>query len=81
MILEALGMDDAARKIISEKGLTYTFLAKGKGSNDVVKNIFQINSFPTTFILDEEGKIIYAHEGFNEGDETILEQEIQILLK
>jgi peroxiredoxin len=80
VILEAAGMDDAAKEFIAKKGLTFSFLAKGEGSNDVAKNVFAINSFPTTFILNEEGKIIFAHEGFNEGDERMLEEEILSIL-
>jgi peroxiredoxin len=35
---------------------------------------------PFTLVLDRQGRIVYAHEGYSSGDEVALEQLIQTLL-
>jgi len=37
---------------------------------------FHVVSIPMTFIIDENGKIVYTHLGFNAGDEEIIKDEI-----
>jgi len=36
---------------------------------------------PVTFLLDKEGKIVYTHTGYVEGDEYALEDEIKKLVE
>jgi peroxiredoxin len=38
---------------------------------------FHVASIPMTFIIDEEGKLVYTHLGYNPGDEDVLEEEIK----
>ena len=45
---------------MKEKGYTYTFFFKG----DEVAKAFGIKGLPTLYLIDENGKIIYAEEGF-----------------
>jgi thioredoxin-related protein len=40
-------------------------------------NIVQI---PHTFLLDQNGKIVYQHSGYVEGDEFSLEEKIKALM-
>jgi hypothetical protein len=40
-------------------------------------NIVQI---PHTFLLDQNGQIVYQHSGYVEGDELALEEKIKALL-
>jgi hypothetical protein len=35
---------------------------------------------PHTFLLNKEGKIVYSHVGYTEGDEIILEEKIKLLM-
>jgi hypothetical protein len=37
--------------------------------------------FPTSFIVDREGRIMYYHLGFDEGDGTLIEEEVLSLLE
>lgn len=43
-------------------------------------NDFNVNVFPTLLIFDENGDKVFVHEGFNSGDEEIINGEIQKLL-
>lgn len=71
---------ERAQKFIEEHGLTYTMLETGEEDDDIVRQTFSIGSYPTSFLVNEEGKIIYVHVGFARGDEEKLEKEIKQLL-
>ncbi len=39
-----------------------------------------INALPTLVILDSEGRVLYTHEGFSHGDETVIKDKLSSLL-
>jgi peroxiredoxin len=78
--LEAARDTDRATKFINENELTYHFL-ETEETNDVVGNHFDVHVFPTSFVIDREGRVMYCHIGFEEGDEEKLEREFLSLLK
>ncbi len=71
---------ERAMKFIEEKGLTYTMLENAEGDADVVGNIFKVRAYPSSFLIGRDGKVMFFHLGFEEGDEVHLEEEIQSLL-
>jgi peroxiredoxin len=71
---------ERAQKFIKEKNLTYTFLETGEGDGNFVREVFKVRSYPTSFLVNEEGKIVFVHVGFSSGDEVKLEKEIKMLL-
>jgi glutathione peroxidase-family protein len=71
---------EGAEKFFAENELSYTLLENGEGDAEVVKSLFGIRWFPTSFLVDQNGKIVRAHVGFEAGDEEKLEAEIQSLL-
>ena len=78
--LESFQDRAAALEFKEEEGLDYLLLENGEGEEDVVESIFGVSSFPTSFLVDREGRILYAHVGFEEGDETEFEAQIESLL-
>lgn len=78
--VEAYRDTKRAQKLIEEKGLTYTFLENGEGDAEVVDTVFGVRGYPTSFVIGQDGRIMYAHLGFEPGDEHKLEEEIQSLL-
>ena len=78
--VEAKRDTERAKKFIEEKGLTYTVLENGEDDQEIVGSIFKVRSFPSSFLIDREGKVMYFHLGFEAGDEEHLEEEIQSLL-
>ena len=45
--------------------------------NKNVSKLFNVNTIPRTFIIDENGEIVYRHEGYIQGDEHELETELR----
>jgi cytochrome c biogenesis protein CcmG/thiol:disulfide interchange protein DsbE len=71
---------ERATKFIEENGLTYTMLENGEESDEIVGSMFKVRSFPSSFLIDRDGKVMYFHLGFEAGDEEHLEDEIKALL-
>jgi peroxiredoxin len=78
--VEAKRDTERAKKFIEEKGLSYTLLENGEEDSEVVGSIFKVRSFPSSFLIDRDGKVMYFHLGFEAGDEEHLEEEIRTLL-
>lgn len=73
--VEAVRDRERAVKFIEEKKLDFPLLENDE-NNDVVRGTYGVRSFPTSFMIDREGRIIYCHVGFEPGDEEKLEKEI-----
>ena len=78
--VEAKRDTERATKFIQEKGLTFTTLENGENDAEVVASIFKVRSFPSSFLIDRDGRVRFYHLGFEAGDEVHLEEEIQKLL-
>ncbi len=71
---------ERATQFIEDKGLTYTLLENGEDELEVVDGTFGVRSFPTSFLIDREGRVMYYHLGFELGDEKKLAAQIESLL-
>jgi cytochrome c biogenesis protein CcmG/thiol:disulfide interchange protein DsbE len=80
VVVDGKRMTDLAMKFIEKNGLTYTALENGEDEAEVVKNIFMVQSFPTSFLIDRQGRVMYSHLGFEAGDEEKIAKEIESLL-
>lgn len=80
VVVEATRDTERATKFIEEHNLTYHLLENGE-NDDVVGDVFDVHSFPTLFLVDRGGTIMYCHLGFEAGDEKGLEDEILGLMK
>jgi peroxiredoxin len=78
--VEAKRDTERATKFIEKNGLTYTMLENGDGDAEVVGSMFKVRSFPSSFLIDRDGKVMHFHLGFEAGDEVHLEEEIKTLL-
>ncbi len=78
--VEAKGDTERATKFIEDKGLGYTLLENGEDDAEVVAEIFGVYSFPSSFLIDRDGRVVYYHLGFELGDEEELAEEIESLL-
>lgn len=45
--------------------------------NEDLKRALNVVTIPHTFLLDRNGKIVYSHNGYTEGDEFVLEEKIK----
>ena len=58
-------------------GITYPVLLDPSGELMGELNVLAV---PTLLIVDSDLKIVYTHEGFNAGDETVIREEIENFL-
>ena len=65
---------DKARSFVKSK--KFEFITLFDPNKDVSK-LFNVNTIPRTFIIDQNGVIVYKHEGYTQGDEHELESELR----
>ena len=71
---------ERALKFFEENELTYHFVQDKEEGEPVVTELLNVYGFPTSFLIDRQGRVIRVHLGFDEGDEIELEEEILQLL-
>ncbi len=69
-----------ATKFIRDNNLAYRFVENGDGKEEVVRALFGVRVFPTSYLVDKDGKIVHVHVGFEIGDEKDYETRIAELL-
>ena len=77
--LVAVSIDDARTQrrvipMVEQKEWPYTILAD---PNSNAKRALNFRVIPQTFLVNEEGKIIYSHTGYTPGAEFELEEKIK----
>jgi len=78
--IESSRETERSRKFIDEAGLEFPCLENGEGDGDVVNRGFRIQGYPTSWIVDRRGRIMYRHYGWEDGEEEAIEAEILKLL-
>ncbi len=83
--LEVIAIDserDTERSLefIAENNLSYHLAEDIEGDDNVVGDKLEVFAFPTTYLVDRDGRILYSHVGFEAGEEAGLEEEIKRLL-
>ena len=78
MELLAVTIDDARSMakvpgLVETKGWDYTVLSDSKRA---LQKALNFQTVPQTFLVDQEGNIVYTHSGYNPGDELELEEKI-----
>ncbi len=71
---------ERAQAFIAKAGLEFPCLENGEGDDDVVNNVFRIQGYPTTWVVDRQGRIMYRHYGWEAGEEKVIEEEVLGLL-
>lgn len=81
LAIESNQETEDALEFISEKELTYTFVEDVDEDETVVGDVLGIQGFPTSYVVDRQGRIMFRHLGFDEGDEEKIEKEVVKLLE
>lgn len=81
--LVAVTIDDSRNvpkvpTVVKGHGWDYTILSD---ENKDLARALNVNNPPQTILLDENGNIVYVHNGYVEGNEYELEEEIKKLVK
>ncbi|MCO6494578.1 MAG: TlpA family protein disulfide reductase [Bacteroidetes bacterium] len=79
----AVTVDDSrnipkVKPLVNGKGWPYTILLD---ENKDLARALNVSNPPMTFLVDQNGKIVYQHVGYTEGAEFQLEDEIKKLVK
>jgi len=80
VVVDGKRQTDLAKEFIAKHGLTYTALENGEADAEVVNSLFGVSGYPTSFLIDRDGRVMYSHLGFEAGDEEHLAEEIESLL-
>jgi peroxiredoxin len=78
--IESYAETAKAEKIVADLGLTFTCLENGTGDDELVWNQFGVSAYPTSLLIDREGRLMYYHLGYQTGDEQRTETELLTLL-
>jgi cytochrome c biogenesis protein CcmG, thiol:disulfide interchange protein DsbE len=68
---------DKAKSFVKSKGYDFITLFD---PNKNVSQLLNVNTIPRTFIINNKGEIVYAHEGYTQGDEYELETELRKIM-
>ena len=78
LVVDVKNMEERTAELVSEYNLTLPVLLDDQ---DVSHQVYGVVYTPTTFLIDRRGRAVFRHVGFAEGQETMLEKEIALLLE
>ena len=78
ILIDVRNMKEETAKMVEDESLTMPVLLD---SESVSRESYGIRATPTTFIVDQAGRAIFKHIGYGEGQEVMLEAEIELLLE
>jgi Peroxiredoxin len=70
--------DRVVKKFVESKGLTYLILLD---KDNLVSDLYNVFSIPTTIIIDKNGNIVTRKVGFNKSYERYYEETVKKLLE
>jgi len=79
--VEAFRDRETALEFIKKENLSFHLLENLEGDGEIVYGNYKVSGFPSTFVIDRNGKAVFFHYGFSEGDEVELEKQILKLLE
>ncbi len=80
-VLLGVNVDDdtaQAAGVATKLGVKFPVLLD---SDKRVSRQYDLNAMPSTVLIDRDGRVRYLHRGYQDGYETIYEQQIRELLK
>ena len=78
ILIDVRNMKEQTGKMVEDESLTMPVLLDGEG---ISRELYGVYATPTTFIVDQAGRAIFKHIGYGEGQEVMLETEIELLLE
>lgn len=66
------------KPFVQSLGISYPVLLD---PNQEIMNELMVNSYPTLLVINTIGEVLFTHEGYSSGDEYLIEEEIDKLLK
>lgn len=77
----AVNLDDNienGKKFLSNSPVDYPAVVT---KNNNIYELYKLNGLPTSYLIDRQGVVRYAHQGFNEKDIKAIKKQIVLLLR
>ncbi len=78
ILIDVRNLKDQTSKMVEDEALSMPVLLDTEG---ISGDLYKVYATPTTFIVDHEGRAIFKHVGYGQGQEVMLEKEIELLLE
>jgi cytochrome c biogenesis protein CcmG, thiol:disulfide interchange protein DsbE len=75
-----ISVDDDKKGVLEFAKETNVTFAIGWDENHALASHWKVGTMPTTFILDATGKVRYIHDGYHDGETTLMGKELAGLL-
>jgi len=80
VVVDGENVTKDAFTFIKESGLPYQFLESGSKKGKIEQGLFGFPSYPTSYLIDKNSKLIHANYGYLDGDEKKLRNKIAHML-
>ena len=80
-VLLGVNVDDDPKKAAAEAarlGIRFPVLLD---EAKAVSKLYGLDAMPTTFVVDRDGQVRHVHQGYRNGLETVVDQQIRTLVK
>ena len=66
MAVNAFDTDEQVQKYLKEGGFTFRVVMGGRGQDYTLGKAYGVQAYPTNYLVDSEGKIVWRSVGFDE---------------
>ena len=81
LVLMGVNIDEDVRNAAEVAGKLKVSFPVLLDTDKAVSKIYDLNSMPSTMVIDRSGKVRYVHRGYQDGYEDTYDQQIRELLK
>lgn len=81
LVLMGVNVDDDVRKAADVAGKLNVNFPVLLDTDKSVSKLYDLNSMPSTMVIDRAGRVRYLHRGYQDGYENTYDQQIRELLK
>lgn len=64
--VNAFDSEERVRKYLQENGFTFKVVLGGSGEQYRVGRAYGVQSYPTSYLLDAQGRVVWREVGYNE---------------
>ncbi|MBD3161955.1 MAG: redoxin domain-containing protein [Candidatus Eisenbacteria bacterium] len=78
LAVEVSNRPEMAKEMVDEIGAEFPVLVD---EDEAAGESYGLRGYPTTWMIDREGRIVFQHLGFSPGDQAMLRAEVELLLE
>lgn len=73
----ALDQAEAVREFTEARGLAWPQVVEPNRAGRPVTDLYGVSGYPTTFLIDPEGRVVYRTDGYGESLEAVLAEALE----